>query len=51
MNQKHVSHIIFADVENIFNRQNVLGEIYDSDKKQVVYKYQLGFISVWRLQN
>lgn len=42
INQQRVTHTIFANVENILNRQNVLREVYNAEKGQVVSEYQLG---------
>jgi len=42
MNQKRISHVLFVNVENIFNSKNVLTQIYDNYKHDVVNEYQLG---------
>ena len=42
INSKKVSHYIFLHIENIFNRKNVLQEVYNDTKQEMVKEYQLG---------
>lgn len=42
INTKKASHYIFMHVENIFNRKNVLQQVYNDNKKVIVEEYQLG---------
>ncbi len=42
INQKGFSQSWFATVENMFNHQNILNQIYNSESKQVSTQYQLG---------
>ncbi|MBI3502746.1 MAG: TonB-dependent receptor [Bacteroidetes bacterium] len=42
INSKKVSHYIFLHVENIFNRKNVLQQVYNDNKQAVVQEFQLG---------
>jgi hypothetical protein len=42
INQKKVSHYFFINVENIFNRKNILQQVYNDSKHAIVNDYQLG---------
>ncbi len=42
INSKKASHYIFVHIENIFNHKNILRQIYDSSKQQIITEYQLG---------
>lgn len=42
INRKKVSHYIYFHVENILNHKNVLQQVYNDDKKDMVEEYQLG---------
>ena len=42
INSKHVSHYFFMHIENIFNRKNVLQEVYNDNKQAITQDYQLG---------
>lgn len=42
INSKRASHYIFMHIENIFNRQNVLQQVYNDNKQAIVEEYQLG---------
>lgn len=42
MNQKKATQLWFVSVENIFNRRNVLRQVYDVSKQATVTEYQLG---------
>jgi hypothetical protein len=42
LNSKKVSHYFFIHIENIFNRKNVLRQVYNDNKKSIVEEYQLG---------
>jgi hypothetical protein len=43
INRKRTTQTFFVTAENILNRKNVLRQIYDSNKQQVLSEYQLGF--------
>ena len=42
INSKKASHYFFVHVENIFNRKNILQQVYNDNKQVVVEEYQLG---------
>jgi hypothetical protein len=42
LNQKRATQMWFINVENIFNRKNILRENYDENTQQMVTEYQLG---------
>ena len=42
LNQRRITQTLFVNVENIFNHKNILRQLYDNDKQQVVSEYQLG---------
>lgn len=42
INRKKVSQYFFIHIENIFDRKNVLQQVYDDNKKIVVQQFQLG---------
>ncbi|MBI4930275.1 MAG: TonB-dependent receptor [Bacteroidetes bacterium] len=42
INTKKVSHYIFFHIENIFNRKNILQQVYNDNKKAITEEYQLG---------
>jgi hypothetical protein len=42
INRKKVSHYFFINVENIFNRKNILQQVYNDSKHAIVNDYQLG---------
>lgn len=42
INSKSASHYIFMHIENIFNRKNVLQQVYNDNKQAIVEEYQLG---------
>ena len=42
INSKKVSHYFFIHVENVFNHQNVLQQVYNDRKKEITLDYQLG---------
>ncbi|MBK8657536.1 MAG: TonB-dependent receptor [Bacteroidetes bacterium] len=51
-NKKKYSWIFSFDAQNIINRQNVAGEVYDVSKKLIVTKRNLGIVPVfsWKVQ-
>ncbi len=51
-NKKKYSWIFSFDAQNIINRQNVAGEVYDVSKKMIVTKRNLGIVPVfsWKAQ-
>jgi hypothetical protein len=42
VNQKKIAQIIFVNIENILNRQNILQQTYDPTSQSVKTQYQLG---------
>jgi hypothetical protein len=42
VNSKKTTQIFFINVENIFNRKNILRENYDENTQKLVTEYQLG---------
>lgn len=42
INKKKTSHYIFFHIENIFNRKNILQQVYNDNKKAINEEYQLG---------
>ncbi len=42
INQKKINQLFFISVENILNKKNILRQIYDPSKSEMVYEYQLG---------
>lgn len=43
LNSKKSNQLLFISVENIFNTKNILRQVYDAQKGELVYDYQLGF--------
>lgn len=42
LNSKNATHYIFLHVENILNRKNILQQVYNTDRQEIVEEYQLG---------
>ena len=42
LNRKKVSHLLYVNVENILNQQNILQQTYDPSSQTVHSEYQLG---------
>ncbi len=42
INQKRVTQTWFVNVENVTNTKNILRQIYDTSKQEIVQEYQLG---------
>ncbi len=42
INTKKASHYIFFHIENIFNRKNILQQVYNDNKQVISEEYQLG---------
>lgn len=42
MNSKKASHYFFVHIENIFNRKNILQQVYNQNKQTIIKEYQLG---------
>ncbi len=42
VNKKRISHMLYVNVENILNTQNILDQIYDPGSHTVHLEYQLG---------
>jgi hypothetical protein len=42
INRKKVSHYLYIHVENVLNHKNVLQQVYNGTKKEMIKDYQLG---------
>jgi hypothetical protein len=42
INKKQISHYIYINIENIFNHKNILQQVYNNKKQEMMYDYQLG---------
>lgn len=46
INKPRVSHVITVDIQNLFNRQNILNANYSYNKHDYIYSYQLGLVPI-----
>ena len=49
-NKKKYSWVFSLDIQNILNRKNIYSEYYNSDTKEIGYRYALPLIPVFNLK-